>query len=290
MDTLSQKELSGGTGKTLVAGGNTVSRNPAERDILAIVESIERTKLEEAQPSGLIDTCTAVASLVESIFDLPKHPPSIYVDLEGINLSRQGTISVLQLFILPTNRTYIVDIHTLGDAAFLTCATNGKTLKSILESDTIPKAFFDVRNDSDALYSHFDIGLAGICDIQLMELATRSFSKRCVNGLARCMERDLSMTTREKQIWMSTKETGIKLFAPERGGSYEVFNIRPMPEAIRQYCMQDVQFLPRLWQHYSSKLTPRWARRVEDAAKDRIKLSQSSGFVGQGRHMALGPW
>jgi exonuclease 3'-5' domain-containing protein 1 len=273
-----------------VTGGNIVSSNPGQDDILAIVGSIERTKLEEAQPSGLVDTCAAVASLVQSISDLPKHPPSIYVDLEGVNLSRHGTISILQLFVLPTNQTYIVDIHTLGDAAFLTCATNGKTLKSILESDAIPKAFFDVRNDSDALYSHFGIALAGICDIQLMELATRSFSKRCVNGLAKCMERDLSMTTRERQIWMSTKETGIRLFAPERGGSYEVFNIRPMPEAIRQYCKQDVQFLPRLWQHYSSKLAPKWAIKVENAAKDRVRLSQTATFVGQGRHMALGPW
>jgi exonuclease 3'-5' domain-containing protein 1 len=231
-----------------------------------------------------------VASLVESISDLPTRPPSIYVDLEGVNLSRHGTISILQLFILPTNQTYLVDVYTLGEAAFLTCAANGKTLKTILESEAIPKAFFDVRNDSDALYSHFGINLAGICDIQLMELATRSFSKRCVNGLAKCIEKDLAMTKREKRIWMSTKETGIKLFAPERGGSYEVFNIRPIPEDIRQYCMQDVQFLPRLWEHYSFKLSPIWATMVEDAAKDRVKLSQTATYVGEGHHMALGPW
>ncbi|KAH8701215.1 ribonuclease H-like domain-containing protein, partial [Phaeosphaeriaceae sp. PMI808] len=141
---------------------------------------LEKTKLEETQPSSLIDTRAAVASLVDSISDLPKHPPSIYVDLEGVNLSRHGTISILQLFVLPANQTYLVDIHTLREAAFLTRATNGKTLKAILESDDIPKAFFDVRNDSDALYSHFGISLAGICDIQLMELATRSFSKSSV--------------------------------------------------------------------------------------------------------------
>jgi len=280
--SLATDESNNSTGKA--------SESPGGKDITAIINSLEKTKLEEAQPSGLIDTCTAVASLVDSISDLPKHPPSIYVDLEGVNLSRHGTISILQLFVLPANQTYLVDIHTLGEAAFLTRAANGHTLKAILESDAIPKAFFDVRNDSDALYSHFGISLAGICDIQLMELATRSFSKRCVNGLAKCMERDLSMTTRERQIWMATKETGIRLFAPERGGSYEVFNIRPMPEGIRQYCMQDVQFLPRLWQHYFSKLTPRWAIRVEDAAKDRVKLSQTATFVGKGRHMALGPW
>jgi hypothetical protein len=40
--------------------------------------------------------------------------------------------------------------------AFSTAGTNGQTLKTILESETIPKVFFDVRNDSDALYSQRD--------------------------------------------------------------------------------------------------------------------------------------
>ena len=61
------------------------------------------------------------------------------------------------------------------------------------------------------------INLAGICDIQLMEFATRSFSKGCVNGLTKCIERDLKMTRKEKQDWLAIKKTGVKLFAPEYG-------------------------------------------------------------------------
>jgi len=46
------------------------------------------------------------------------------------------------------------------------------------------------------------------------------------------------------------KETGLKLFAPEEGGIYEVFNERPLSDMIGLYCVQDVQWLPVLYQTY----------------------------------------
>jgi exonuclease 3'-5' domain-containing protein 1 len=258
--------------------------------VVRIADALESTQLHDTLPTGLVDSPAAIVSLVDSLSDLPNHPPSIYVDIEGVNLSRHGSMSILQLHILPTNETYLVDVHTLGERAFSTVATNGNTLKSIFESESIIKAFFDIRTDSDALYSLFGIRAAGICDIQLMELATRSFSKRYIKGLAKCIERDLPMTLKERSDWKMSKEKGVRLFAPERGGSYEVFNARPLADDIKEYCMEDVRLLPRLWLHYSSKLTPRWKRRVEVATNDRIRLSQSVNFNKKGRHMALGPW
>lgn len=59
----------------------------------------------------------------------------------------------------------MIDIHTLGAKAFLTAGASGQTLKGDLESESIPKAFFDARNDSDALFSHLGINLAGVQDI-----------------------------------------------------------------------------------------------------------------------------
>ena len=272
----------------------TIEGTHAERThgngVVEIADVPENVPLHDKLPSGLVDTPAAIASLVGSLSDLPNQPPSIYVDLEGINLSRHGSISIIQIHVLPTNSTYLVDVHTLREKAFSTIASNGHTLKSIFESKAIPKAFFDIRNDSDALYSLYGVKVAGICDIQLMELATRSFSKRCINGLAKCIERDLLMTLKERQDWMITKERGVRLFAPERGGSYEVFNTRPLPDIIREYCMQDVQLLPRLWLHYSLKMTHQWGKKVEQATQDRIQLSQSASYNGKGRHMALGPW
>ncbi|KAH8749593.1 ribonuclease H-like domain-containing protein, partial [Hyaloscypha finlandica] len=208
----------------------------------------------------------------------------------GVNLSRHGSISILQVHFSPNNRTYLIDIHILGDAAFSTAGASGQTLKGILESDSIPKVFFDVRNDSDALFSHFGIKLASVHDIQLVELATRSFSRRCVNGLTKCIERDISLTGSEREAWKETKEKGLNLFAPERGGSYDVFNARPLAKDLLLYCIQDVHFMPRLWQHYNSKMSVRWAAKVQQATRERVALSQTATFNGKGQHMALGPF
>lgn len=246
--------------------------------------------VENGRPTTtLIDTAAALSSLIDTLDGLPTEPPSLYLDLEGDNLSRHGSVSILQLHVLPTSCTYLVDIHTLRQACFSTSGADGRTMKDILESEAIPKVFFDVRNDSDALYSHFQIRLGGIQDLQLMELATRSFSRRCINGLSKCIERDAPLSLNERHVWQDVKQKGVQLFAPEHGGSYQVFNMRPLSNDIMLYCAQDVQYLPRLWKHYNSKLTPAWRQRVAQSSKERVALSQATDFNGKGRHMALAP-
>jgi exonuclease 3'-5' domain-containing protein 1 len=94
-----------------------------------------------------------VSALIDTLIGLPKNPPSLYIDLEGVYLCRHGSVSILQLHIHPTSTTHLIDIYSLGFAAFSTPGTNGQTLKSIFESPETPKIFFDVRNDSDALFS-----------------------------------------------------------------------------------------------------------------------------------------
>jgi exonuclease 3'-5' domain-containing protein 1 len=159
------------------------------------------------QDPELVDTEAKVASLIEKLHDLPTSPPSLYIDLEGVNLSRLGSISILQICILPLDESYLVDVHTLKEKAFLHPASkNNQTLLGILESSHIPKVFFDVRNDSDALFSHFNVKLAGIMDLQLMELATRNYSPKFVSGLAKCIDMDAPLTAGEKRTWKVSKE------------------------------------------------------------------------------------
>lgn len=240
--------------------------------------------------SSIIDSPTTMASLLDTIADIPTSPPSLYLDLEGVNLSRHGSISIIELLVLPQNHAYLIDVHVLGEEAFSTKGSDGGTLKAVLESPDIPKVFFDVRNDSDALHSHFGISLAGVQDIQLLENATHSFNRRNVNGLAKCIEKDATMTSLEKSAWKSVKEQGRKLFGPQQGGSYEVFNTRPMTEEVRKYCVQDVLFLPGLWSKYAGKVSATWAEKVRMETLARVALSQTTNYNGKGKHMALGPW
>lgn len=261
----------------------------AESRVKAITALPSGTNLGDSSNLTLIDTVHSVAKVIDSLEGLPIEPPSIYIDVEGVNLSRHGTISILQLYVLPSKQIYLIDVLSLQNECFTTRGESGYTLKDILESNDIPKVFFDVRNDSDALYSHFQIQLAGVLDLQLMELATRSFSREYVCGLSKCIENDAPLSINERRSWIQIKEKGQKLFNPGKGGSFEVFNERPLREDISVYCAQDVQILPRLWIHYSRKITDAWKQRVVEASKERVELSQSRSYNGKGRHMALAP-
>jgi exonuclease 3'-5' domain-containing protein 1 len=259
-------------------------------DISKLTEELAQSKLDEAYK--LIDTVEAISALIENLIDLPSTPPSLYIDLEGVNLSRQGSISILQIHVAPTKKSYLIDVHSLGSKAFDTSGKLDHTLRSVLQSRSIPKVFFDVRNDSDALFSHFKISLKGVVDLQVMEFATRAFRYKFLSGLSKCIDKDLSLSVSQRLECQQVKERGLKLFLPEKGGSYEVFNERPLSTEIGLYCVQDVQWLPNLYDAYSKKLTGRKAlsAKVARATLDRVAESQSPLYVGHGKHKAIGPW
>lgn len=89
-----------------------------DRDMLYLIDSLQTSNLDDTVPTGFINTCTAVAFLVEALAKLPTSPPSIYLDLEGVALSRHGSVSILQIHVSPNDRTFLIDIHSLGETAF----------------------------------------------------------------------------------------------------------------------------------------------------------------------------
>ncbi|PGH16380.1 hypothetical protein AJ80_05230 [Polytolypa hystricis UAMH7299] len=116
-----------------------------------------------------------------------------------------------------------------------------------------------------------------------MELALRNGSRDFVAGLAKCVERDSSISAAAKLDWRRTKESATQLFCPKKGGQFEVFNYRPMKPEIVDYCARDVAQLPGLYNAYNAKL-------LREATKDRIKLSQSPDYDGQASTEVRGPW
>jgi exonuclease 3'-5' domain-containing protein 1 len=246
------------------------------------------------QNYSVVDAIPALSSLLYSLRHLPTDPPSLFFDIEGVNLGRHGSMSLVSLYVAPQSTTYIIDVHILGAEAFQVVDTNNNSLKDILESADIPKVFFDIRNDSDALYSLYGICVNGIIDIQLLELATRRSSKGYVAGLVKCIEKDSTASAATKKAWHRTKDSVGRLYDPQRGGRYEVFNERPLMTEILQYCKQDVELLPTLCDVYSSTLREPsngpWRALIREATRKRIQLSQSAGYDGQAKSKVHGPW
>jgi exonuclease 3'-5' domain-containing protein 1 len=242
----------------------------------------------------VVDSVPLLQSVIDAVIRLPTDIPSLFIDLKGIQLGRHGSISIMSLYVPSRKIVYLIDIYRLEIEAFSTVNSDGKSLKFILESSVILKVLFDVRHDSDALFSHYGISVDGIRDVQLMELGTRNGPKDFLAGLDRCVEKDSTISATEKKAWGLTKGNTRRLFDPAFGGRYEIFNERPIRPAIAKYCAGDVTLLPDLFNIYNAKLSRPgekfWELHVLEATKKRIRLSRSPGFDGTSKNNARGPW
>jgi len=242
----------------------------------------------------MLHACLAAVSP----FPPPTPPIPIAVDVEGIELGRKGRVSIIQLFTRDSDTVWLIDITTLKNVAFDSEDGDGRSLRGILENPMIRKYFYEVRNDSDALYNLHQVSLAGIYDLQLLELAARlsnsPFQKKrsdgFVNGLKRSIQGYLPHPSRE---WAQAKEAGRKLFAPELGGRYEVFEDRPLDPRLMAYCAQDVALLFQLEDVLKRQLGDQkalmWEDKIVAESGERVKLAYSPSWNGQGRHMAVAP-
>ena len=129
----------------------------AIRDRVAAHEAFVAAK--EAEPPKkvtFVQTAEQVRDMVDEVLSLAD--PALYLDAEGISLSRDGTLVLLQMYIdTPAGpHTYVIDVWTLKtDGTFLTPGDihPNTNFKSILENPSVPKLFWDCRMDSEALHA-----------------------------------------------------------------------------------------------------------------------------------------
>ena len=123
-----------------------------------------------------------------------------------------------------------------------------------------------------------------------MESATRATtsSRKYLNGLAKCIEQS-GLDSRDLTSWKLAKEKGERLFKVQFGGSYEVFEQRPIRNHIISYCVGDVQHLPKLRSRYYSR-TSRWRDLVGRESKKRVEESQKPEYQPHGPERTLAPW
>lgn len=240
-------------------------------------------------------SCSEVPTLVSSLPDLEAFlasiPPSgtctLCMDLEGKNLSRNGTLSLLTVLIHPSRASYLIDVQTLGDSAFTTPSpdSDGKTLKAVLEDRSTPKYLWDVRNDADALWAHHQVRLAGVIDVQLLENASRAGDKTYLHGLDKSVDRDLSaLTFTEWERWAQTKK-GVKALM-----STDVFTRRPLDVTTMQYCINDVIYLPALHDVYAKRITSEWLEKAMDESAQRVVEACEPAYEPQSDEKRYGPW
>ncbi|KAF1817815.1 uncharacterized protein K489DRAFT_328746 [Dissoconium aciculare CBS 342.82] len=209
-----------------------------------------------------IDSLPTLLDMLKNLIAPHAKQPDLFFDLEGINLGRSGTISICTIYVRSRDTAFLVDVEALGGSAFDTKHPNGWSLRSVFECPNIAKAVFDIRNDSDALYSLFQISVSDIEDIQLMELGARKGSKKYVASLKKCVQQECPDDVHV--AWTQTKDTVTSLFDAVQGGGYEIFSKRPLEPHVLEY--------------------------LKHATTERIKLSQSVAYNGHSKSQAAGPW
>ena len=86
----------------------------------------------------------------------------------------------------------------------------------------------------------------------------------------------------ERDRVMEIKARAKYLFAPEHGGSYEAFIVRPLSQGIIDYCIVVVAYMPILYRTYNLMLENTvslggwgyWARMVIEATNERAPQAQ----------------
>lgn len=222
------------------------------------------------------------------------HP--LYLDFEGIDLSRNGKICLGQIYYPGAKAVYLVDFCALPPGFHLLEAPplpgSGRfpmSYKRLLEWDRIAKVIFDPRNDIDALWNHLGILPRNVLCLQLVEAVYRSSVQnlpvRFVSGLRKVMETHLGHV----QGLQAIKHMGLSLFAPEKGGAYEVWTHRPLDPRLAAYAASDVIHFEEILRALYDPLSEDARRWVLEETARRTSVAFDPLYNPHGREKAIAP-
>jgi ribonuclease D len=191
------------------------------------------------------------------------------VDLEGVELGRGGTISILQVIMrcsmhVPRAMSqlcaqvavlaadgacdvYIFDILQLGAEAF------ASGLGAMLGSSRALKLMFDARSDADALWHGWGVHLKGVFDLQVAHILAFASNCRHLPSLLSVIENSSGVSEAERSRARAAKTSGPTIGAD---GCYNsrVWLQRPLEASLLKYAAGDVAVLLPLYRHTAAAL------------------------------------
>lgn len=184
----------------------------------------------------LINKFSETIDIVENIL---LHQEIISVDCEGIFLSKEGRLTLLQIG-LSSGEVYIFDILKGGSLMFIgTDPINRRGLKYVLENKSILKILHDCRSDWDSLLHQYDIRLYNFLDTQeLYYLYKLFYSKEATNPIS--LNNYLNEIMNINLIYKHQTK-GLMSEDPEIWGK------RPLIDLQLKYASEDVIYLIQSW-------------------------------------------
>ena len=191
----------------------------------------------------LVDTVAKVKTTVKKL----KRHKEISVDCEGNELSREGTLDILIIGTM-NKHVYLFDITKMGVSAF------DAGLRDLLESrsEVMTKLMYDCRNDSDALMHLYNVKLAGVLDLQLIESDRRRKGKQnywFLKGLKKSIEEYAHDEESE-----TIKQKGTENIERAKVNRTTIWDKRPLSQDLKDYCAVDTVKLFSLLKVFRKKM------------------------------------
>jgi len=189
-------------------------------------------------------------AMLDRLHGLPASPPSLYLNITGLDHGSSATTLKMAIASPQLSEIYTLNLDSLGHLICSAHSSQNITLKSVLESSTITKVFFDGRQASAALFNGYGIRLCQVHEIQMMELATRrdDHHKERLASWQKLIEQEQVVLP----LWKKDSST---YFSDQR-----------------------VLSLPQLWSKYHRRLTVDgtafWVAMVRQATKERLLSTQ----------------
>jgi len=207
-------------------------RETSESERETIQNKIISTGLKETSHYGYIDTEGKFNIAIEEIRQAIQKGETIAVDCEGVELSRFGSVTLVNIAV--RGQVYLIDVLKIGNTAY------DGGLRSILEDRSIQKLMFDCREDADALKHLHNVRLDGVLDVQLLEVMNRINCRgyTTIRSLKHCIELFLSDRT-----MLEVKLKGRSSMSQDN----KLWEKRPLSEDILKYASIDVLALFKLY-------------------------------------------
>ncbi|KAG5772011.1 hypothetical protein H9Q69_005060 [Fusarium xylarioides] len=241
----------------------------------------------------VVNTIQGVKSLADGIAVLnASHRndlPLFYIDIDPQSLGANGELNLLTIMLYYgkeyRRRLFLVDVNHLANQAFSTRGYYGASLRSILDSASYRKIFFDVRQHSYILYSQYGVKLQGVHDLQLMENARRSTERK--RKYLQTFEPLIQSVARgeNRKRWLVDRFNGEWTYK----NSAMVFQKRPVIAYIRLYCCRNIRVMPNLYDTIW-RAVPLIMDLVAQESQRRIDETQEDGYDPSASGELRSPW
>jgi len=181
---------------------------------------------EREENFELIDTLERLELALQHI----KKYDVIALDTEGVDLGREGQVTVLQIGTV--DKIYLIDILALGEQAF------DGGLRDILENEEVVKIMYDCRKDSDALYHLHKVTLKNVFDCQVADIIIRRNMTGMMPGYVQGYVRSLKAYLGFNEADLQSKVDGKLLMIDPN-----VWATRPLTATLQRYAAFDVAYI-----------------------------------------------